>query len=189
MPIYQLSCRCGHGFEVIQPMSAPLPACPECGGQTAKVPSVFGFAGQAARSLPPPPETMPQTWRGTYEGNREYLMQLRRTAEQRKVLEEHHPELAGDRRPILAHEGRFEHAPLRAGDPVPEADGAGQPGGPPAAGSARPADAARSVGAASPGGTHDHGGHHHPSRSAGGHRHGEARQGREDRAGPSRLGV
>jgi len=29
-------------------------------------------------------------------------------------------ELAGDRRPIVAHEGRFEHAPLRAGDPLPK---------------------------------------------------------------------
>ena len=91
MPIYQLRCGCGHGFEVIQSFRAPLPACPGCGGQTAKVPSVFGFAGQAARSLPPPPEAMPQTWRGTYEGNREYVTHLRRIAERRKVLEERHP--------------------------------------------------------------------------------------------------
>ncbi len=128
MPIYQLRCGCGYGFEVIQSFRAPLPACRECGGQTVKVPSVFGFAGQAARSLPPPSEAMPQTWRGTYEGNREYVTQLRRTAERRKVLEERHPELAGDRRPILAHEGRYERAPLRAGDPVP-----GKPGDAPPA--------------------------------------------------------
>jgi hypothetical protein len=72
---------------------------------------------------------MPQTWRGTYEGNREYLTALRRTAEQRQVLEERHPELAGDRRPVLAHEGRFEVAPLRAGDPPPA--GHAQPAGHP----------------------------------------------------------
>ena len=119
MPIYQLRCGCGHGFEVIQSLRAPLPVCPECGGHTAKVPSVFGIGGRAAAALPPPAEAMPQTWRGTYEGNREYVTELRRTAERRRALEERHPELAGDRRPVLAHEGRFGGAPLRAGDPAP----------------------------------------------------------------------
>ena len=127
MPIYQLRCPGGHRFEVIQSMRAPLPACAHCGGETVKVPSVFGFAGQAARSLPPPPDAMPQTWRGTYEGNREYVAELRRTAERRKALEERHPELAGDQRPVLAHEGRFETVPLRAGDPVQQTAGPGQP--------------------------------------------------------------
>lgn len=164
MPIYQLRCECGYGFEVIQSFRAPLPACPECGGQTAKVPSVFGFAGQAARSLPPPPEAMPQTWRGTYEGNREYIAELRRTAEQRKSLEERHPELAGDRRPILAHEGQFERSPLRAGDPVP-----GRPGSPPSAG---------------PG--HGPGEHHHPDGSA--PEHGSARPTKQTQPGPSHQG-
>ena len=119
MPIYQLRCGQGHSFEAIQSFRASLPVCPECGGETAKVPSVFGISGRAARSLPPPPEAMPQTWRGTYEGNREYVTQLRRTAEQRRALEDRHPDLAGDRRPVLAHEGRFESTPLRAGDPIP----------------------------------------------------------------------
>ncbi|HCU92035.1 MAG TPA: zinc ribbon domain-containing protein [Actinobacteria bacterium] len=140
MPIYQLRCPGGHSFEVIQSLHAPLPACPHCGGETAKVPSTFGFAGQAARSLPPPPEAMPQTWRGTYEGNREYVTHLRRIAERRKVLEERHPELTGDQRPILAHEGRFEAVPLRAGDLIAPAAAPGRPGEPtppgPAGGSA-----------------------------------------------------
>jgi putative FmdB family regulatory protein len=130
MPIYQLRCGCGYGFEVIQSFRAPLPGCPQCGGPTAKVPSTFGFGGQAARSLPPPPEAMPQTWRGTYEGNREYVTQLRRTAERRQALEARHPELAGDRRPVLAHEGRYERAPLRAGDPAPGAPGGAPPAAP-----------------------------------------------------------
>ncbi len=117
MPIYQLRCAGGHNFEVIQSFTAPLPACPDCGGSTAKVPSVFGFAGQAARALPPPPESMPQTWRGTYGANREYVASLRRTADRRRELEERHPELAGDRRPVLAHEGRYQRVPLRGGDP------------------------------------------------------------------------
>lgn len=119
MPIYQLRCPAGHGFEVIQSFTAPLPPCPECGSATAKVPSVFGFGGQAERSLPPPPEAMPQTWRGTYQGHPEYVARLRRAAERRRELEQRHPELAGDRRPVLAHEGRYESAPLRLNDPAP----------------------------------------------------------------------
>jgi hypothetical protein len=119
MATYQLSCGQGHSFEVIQSFTAPLPACTSCGGPAAKVPSVFGIGGRGAASLPPPPEMMPQTWRGTYSGNGEYVTQLRRTAEQRRDVEKRHPELAGDRRPILAHEDRYEAAPLRAGDAAP----------------------------------------------------------------------
>jgi hypothetical protein len=114
--IYDLRCADGHVFEVIQSFAAPLPPCP-CGAATVKLPSRFGVRGRA--SLPPPAAEMPQTWRGTYSGDREYVTSLRRTAERRRVLEERHPELAGDRRPIVAHEGRYEGAPLRAGDPPP----------------------------------------------------------------------
>lgn len=116
MAIYVLRCGGGHSFEVIQSFTAPLPPCPECGSATRKIPAPFGIRSQAARALPPPPEAMPQTWRGTYHGNREYITELRRTAERRRDLEDRHPELAGDRRPVLAHEGRFAAAPLRAGD-------------------------------------------------------------------------
>jgi putative FmdB family regulatory protein len=114
MPIYELRCEGGHPSESLQAASAPLPACPDCGAATRKVPSRFGVSGSAR--VPPPPERMPQTWKGTHRGNREYVTELRRTAEARRDLEAKHPELAGDRRPILAHEGRFEGAPLRAGD-------------------------------------------------------------------------
>lgn len=119
MAIYELRCVRGHRFEVIQSFTAPLPACRECGAETGKVPSTFGFGGRASGALPPPPELMPQTWRGTYGADREYVTGLRRAAESRRALEERNPELAGDRRPVLAHEGRFEAAPLRAGDPLP----------------------------------------------------------------------
>jgi putative FmdB family regulatory protein len=114
MAIYELRCGQGHRFEVIQSFTAALPCCPECGTTTTKVPTATGLAGHA--NLPPPPDRMPQTWRGTYGGNREYVAELRRTAESRRALEERHPELAGDRRPIVAHEGRYERTPLRAGD-------------------------------------------------------------------------
>lgn len=117
MPIYALGCPAGHRFEVRQAFSAPLPACPACGGATAKLPSGFGVGGRAG--LPPSAEKMPQTWRGTYGANRDYVTALRRTAHARARLEEKHPELAGDRRPVLAHEGRYAAAPLRAGDPLP----------------------------------------------------------------------
>jgi hypothetical protein len=61
--------------------------------------------------VPPPPERMPQTWKGTYRGDRDYVTHLRRVADARRDLEA--------RQPVLAHEGRFEHAPLGAGDPLP----------------------------------------------------------------------
>jgi hypothetical protein len=75
----------------------------------------LGGVAEAGR----PMELMPQTWRGTYEGNREYLGQLRAEWATRQKLEDTYEELRGDRRPIVAHEGRYAGAPLRAGDPVP----------------------------------------------------------------------
>ncbi|AGP59790.1 FmdB family zinc ribbon protein [Streptomyces rapamycinicus] len=121
MAIYELVCETGHRFEVIQSFTAPLPNCPDCGTATRKIPSSFALGGTAA--VPPPPERMPQTWKGTYRGDRDYVTAMRRTAESRQKLEERYPELAGDRRPIVAHEGRYEAAPLRAGDPLPAPSG------------------------------------------------------------------
>jgi len=45
--------------------------------------------------------------------------QLRRQWETRRRLEGKYEELRSDRRPVLAHEGRYHGAPLRAGDPDP----------------------------------------------------------------------
>jgi hypothetical protein len=72
---------------------------------------------------------MPQTWRGTHEGDREYVTQLHRDWERRERLEQQYPELAGDTRPVLAHEGRFQHQPLRQGDPVPHSHAGSTAGG------------------------------------------------------------
>jgi hypothetical protein len=59
---------------------------------------------------------MPQTWKGTYGGNPEYITGLQREWERRRRLEDRYPELAGDGRPIVAHEGPYSAVPLRAGD-------------------------------------------------------------------------
>jgi hypothetical protein len=90
------------------------PGCPVCGGATRKVPAGFSLGGQANAGLSK--DEMPQTWRGVYDGNSEYIDRMRRTWDGRQKLEEKYPEIAGDQRPILAHEGKFHNAPLRAGD-------------------------------------------------------------------------
>jgi len=117
MPLYDYRCAAGHRFEAMAPIAAGDRRPCACGAEAVKVPSRISLAGQADPGRPM--ELMPQTWRGTYEGNREYLGQLRREWGARQKLEEKHEELRGDRRPILAHEGRYHGAPLRAGDPLP----------------------------------------------------------------------
>jgi putative FmdB family regulatory protein len=117
MPIYVYRCDCGERFERLVGIDAPAPGCPACGGTPQKIPAGPSLLGQAGAG--PAKEQMPQTWRGTYDGNREYVTGLRRQWDRRQRLEAKHPELAGDQRPIIAHEGRFHDAPLRAGDPVP----------------------------------------------------------------------
>ncbi|TQM35416.1 FmdB family zinc ribbon protein [Pseudonocardia cypriaca] len=117
MPIYVYRCDCGERFERLVGIGAPAPDCPACGGAPKKIPAGPSLLGQAGAGLAK--EQMPQTWRGTYNGDREYVTKLRHQWDQRQRLEAKHPELAGDQRPIIAHEGRFHGAPLRAGDPVP----------------------------------------------------------------------
>ncbi|WP_298208992.1 hypothetical protein [Ferrimicrobium sp.] len=116
MPIYELGCENGHRIEVLLALDEHIPACEECGLEMTRLPSRFAIGGRA--NPLPRQEAMPQTWRGTYEGNKEYVTSLRKTVEKRQQIEERYPELAGDRRPILAHEGRYEAEPLRAGDPM-----------------------------------------------------------------------
>jgi putative FmdB family regulatory protein len=122
MPMYDYRCAGGHHFERNVPLSdGSVQSCPACGSSSGKIPSRVALAGMAdvGRSM----EQMPQTWRGTYGANREYVTQLRREWDGRQRLEEKHPELQGDRRPILAHEGRYHNAPLRQGDPMPGSAG------------------------------------------------------------------
>ena len=120
MPLYDYRCPQGHFFEQMAPMAAAeRQACPACGQAGAKIPSRVSLGGQASPGVGM--DQMPQTWRGTYGGNPEYVGQLRRQWEARQKLEDKYEELRGDRRPVLAHEGRYHGVPLRAGDPVPGA--------------------------------------------------------------------
>jgi len=128
VPIYDYRCGCGRRFEVIQSLTAPDPGCPDCGGPSARVPAAPALGGRASAGRSQ--EYMPQTWRGTRGGNREHLTELRREWAARERLEAKHPELAGDTRPVLAHEGRYHGAPLRAGDPMPGPAAAGDAPGP-----------------------------------------------------------
>lgn len=116
MPIYVFKCGCGLRFEQLTSFDAAAPGCPECGGETRKIPAGFSLGGQAAAGLAK--EQMPQTWRGLYNGDREYVTSMQRQWDRRQQVEAKHPELAGDQRPIIAHEGRYHDAPLRVGDPV-----------------------------------------------------------------------
>jgi putative FmdB family regulatory protein len=117
MPLYDYRCERGHRFEAMASLAGGDRHPCACGAEAVKVPSRVSLSGVADPGRPM--ERMPQTWRGTYEGDREYLGQLRREWSTRQRLEEKHEELRGDRRPVLAHEGRYHCAPLRAGDPLP----------------------------------------------------------------------
>lgn len=118
MPIYDYRCSTGHEFEALAPMDrSAVFDCVVCGAVSAKIPSRVHLSGSADAGIPS--TSMPQTWRGTNEGNAERISQLRRQWAQRRGLEEKYEELRGDRRPILAHEGRYSRSPLRLGDHVP----------------------------------------------------------------------
>jgi putative FmdB family regulatory protein len=125
VPVYEYHCDCGETVEALAASGAPAPVCPACGAETRKVVSGFAVGGRADAGLPQ--SRMPQTWRGTYGGNSEYVTSLQRQWEQRRRLEDRYPELAGDGRPVVAHEGPYSAVPLRAGDPAAStaADGSG----------------------------------------------------------------
>jgi putative FmdB family regulatory protein len=116
VPLYEYCCPDGHLFEQLAPVTERArQACPVCGQASGKLVSRVSLGGRASPG--PAAEQMPQTWRGTYQGNPEYLGQLRRQWDARRKLEEKYPELRGDQRPVIAHEGRYHARPLRAGDP------------------------------------------------------------------------
>lgn len=116
MILYDLKCADGHRFEAGLPsMFSDNPRC-ACGADTSRVPAAVRQLGQAdtGRSR----DEMPTTWRGIRQGHPDVVRGWHREMTRRERLEERHPELAGDRRPVLAHEGAFAGKPLRVGDPL-----------------------------------------------------------------------
>jgi len=119
MIIYDVLCASAHRYEVtLDSMFAETPACPGCGGATWRVPAAPRLCGKA--DVGPSRDQVPNTWNGIGRGDRETVRGWHGLMSKREKLEEKYPELAGDRRPVLAHEGAFANAPLRAGDPLAE---------------------------------------------------------------------
>ena len=126
MPIYDYACGCGYRFEtLVKTADAPAPACPACGGVPRRRPSRVALMGQA--TLPPGRDQAPRSWEQVNGGDRETVRHWQRTLERRQKIEEKYPELAGDTRPVLAHEGPYAAEPLRA-DPGGRPDPKGQAG-------------------------------------------------------------
>jgi hypothetical protein len=119
MIIYDYGCAQGHVFEAAVPsMAAPDPTCPVCASPTRRRPSRVNTTGASAGV---PREELPRSWRAVGNGDPEAIRHWHRLAASREKLEEKHPDLAGDRRPVLAHEGLFAKRPLRAGEDIPAA--------------------------------------------------------------------
>jgi putative FmdB family regulatory protein len=129
MPIYEYACGCGSRFERLARIAdadGPSPACPACGAADCRrVPSVAALLGRAV--VPPGRDAAPRSWEQTNHGDRDTIRHWQRTLEQRGKVEEKYPELAGDHRAVLAHEGRYAASPLRAGEPAAPASPAGDP--------------------------------------------------------------
>jgi hypothetical protein len=120
MILYDFACDTGHRFEAgIANMAAENPDCPGCGTATRRRPSRVQIGKRA--SAGPSRDQMPRSWKATGRGDAETIRHWHDLATKREKLEESYPELAGDRRPVLAHEGIFSGRPLRAGDNIPAA--------------------------------------------------------------------
>ncbi|OYO06329.1 FmdB family zinc ribbon protein [Enemella evansiae] len=115
MILYDFRCSTGHEFEAaVASMSADNPACPACDANTRRLFSRINLGNSASAGHSR--EEMPRSWQATGGGDRDTIRHWHKHASQREKLEQKYPELAGDRRPVLAHEGRFHDKPLRAGD-------------------------------------------------------------------------
>jgi hypothetical protein len=120
MILYDFACETGHRFEAgIATMSTENPCCPSCGRASRRRPSRVQLGNRA--SAGPSREQMPHSWTATGHGDPETIKHWHDLATKREKLEESYPELAGDRRPVLAHEGIFSDNPLRAGDDISSA--------------------------------------------------------------------
>lgn len=131
MPLFDLRCGCGCTFEALVSLARlqvrDLPPCPDCGGATRRLPTAgAGLLGGARR--PAGPDAAPGSWNGTHQGDREYVTHWRRTLDARARLEAKHPELSTAHSPVLAHEGRYEAAPLRLSEAGPRPAASGSDG-------------------------------------------------------------
>lgn len=120
MILFDFKCgACGLRFEkLIEAEDADNPgACPDCPGQARRLPSFGRLGGKASPG--PSREQMPRSWSAVNNADPSTIAGWRQIAAKRDKLEEKYPELAGDRRPVLAHEGMFAKNPLRDGDPIP----------------------------------------------------------------------
>lgn len=105
-------------YEIALPsMTSDDPQCPDCSGALSRQLSGVNIGGAASAGISR--ENMPKSWNAAGKGDKSTVDAWRKEAIKRDKLEERHPELAGDRRPVLAHEGIFADKPLRAGDPLP----------------------------------------------------------------------
>jgi len=126
MILYNLRCSSGHRFEgAVASIHSNPPECPYCGDATMRVPAVGRLVGTADPG--PSRAEMPRSWRGVNSGDRSTIAGWRELAMKREKLEHLYPELAGDRRPVQAHEGQFADRPLRVGDPLPNRNSPTEP--------------------------------------------------------------
>jgi len=117
--LYDFKCQQGHRFEALLASSSDDgPQC-ECGSEARRMPSAIRLSGRASAGTSR--EQMPRSWQGINKGDPETVKHWHTQMAQREKLEEKYPELGGDRRPVLAHEGIFASNPLRLGDDIPSA--------------------------------------------------------------------
>lgn len=110
-------CAEGHRFEAGVPsMGAPNPDCPACGASSRKLFTAVRVGNAASAGISR--EAMPRSWNAVGGGHPDAISHWRKRVEEREKVEAKYPELAGDRRPVLAHEGIFSGRPLRAGDDI-----------------------------------------------------------------------
>jgi putative FmdB family regulatory protein len=91
LPIFVYRCDRGHRFERLVPRDTAAPACPECGGDTRKVPAGSSLArgssanpARPAGPRGPAANRVPIPWRGVVGGGPE---KLKREVEFRQRLE------------------------------------------------------------------------------------------------------
>lgn len=117
MILYDFRCANGHDFEAgLTSMFANDPACPICSSAAKRRPPRVGLSGRVDPG--PSKEDRPRSWQQVNGGDPETVRAWQRSIEKREKLEERYTELAGDNRPVLAHEGIFARQPLRAGDDI-----------------------------------------------------------------------